>query len=245
MYSAYEPTHSYQIPAVVNGAADPTTVVWSVSNPSLASIAADPVSGGVMITMTGSGSVTVTANANGVCGESTLDITPATPDEWDAGRARYNDGVVIAFCGPRGCGDAGRPSPDAGLTNNTAQCTNCHGPTANGPYKTVAHTPEQAGGFSDAELIAIFTDGVVPDGGYFDSSIVSYARWQTFHKWSMSPDEQQGLVVYLRSLTPAPQTGSANFGGHHDGGFSHDGGFGHDGGVRHDGGVGLDGGDGG
>ena len=42
---------------------------------------------------------------------------------------------------------------DGGSLNRVA-CTNCHGPTANGPYKTVSHTPEQIGGFSDDQLPA-------------------------------------------------------------------------------------------
>jgi hypothetical protein len=76
----------------------------------------------------------------------------------------------------------------------------------------VQHTPEQTGGFSDDDLINIFQNGVVPKGGYFDDTIVSYAMWQSFHKWNVG-DTPQNMVVYLRSLTPAAQTGSANFGG--------------------------------
>jgi hypothetical protein len=81
-----------------------------------------------------------------------------------------------------------------------------------GPYKTVQHTPEQTGGFSDADLIGIFQNGTVPMGGYFDATIVPYAQWQGFHKWDVG-DTPQNMVVYLRSLTPAAQTGAANFGG--------------------------------
>jgi hypothetical protein len=87
----------------------------------------------------------------------------------------------------------------------------------------VQHTPEQTGGFSDADLMGIFQMGVVPTGGYFDTKIVSYAQWQQFHKWDVG-DSAKGLVVYLRSLTPAMQTGVPNFGGRFDGGVR-DGGF--------------------
>ncbi len=52
-------------------------------------------------------------------------------------------------------------------------CTNCHGPTAtNGPFKTVSHTPEQTGGFSDTDLANIILNGEVPDGGYFDPTVL-------------------------------------------------------------------------
>ena len=119
--------------------------------------------------------------------------------------------------GPREAGaDAGDPQQ--------AACTNCHGDNANGPFKDVAHTPEQTGGFSDDQLVGIFTQGNVPDGGYFDESIVPYQAWTRFHQWDMTDDEAKGVVVYLRSLTPEDQNGSANFGGKRDGGPRPDGG---------------------
>jgi hypothetical protein len=121
-------------------------------------------------------------------------------------------------------------------------CTNCHGPTAtNGPYKDVSHTPEQTGGFSDNELIQIITQGNIPDGGYFDPSVITstcdaggptstcymdaYNTWHRFHQWNdITSDEFAGIVVYLRSLEPEAQNGTAaNFGG---GGRRRDGGGG-------------------
>jgi hypothetical protein len=34
------------------------------------------------------------------------------------------------------------------------------------------------------------------------------------HQWSdITPDQQKGIVVYLRSLPPAAQKGAVNFGG--------------------------------
>src|SRR5205823_3761794 len=109
-------------------------------------------------------------------------------------------------------------------------CTNCHGDNtnSNARYKDVQHTPEQTGGFSDDQLVPIFSMGQVPDGGYFDPDIIcpntrctpdqAYARWQSFHTWDMTDAEKKGIIVYLRSLTPAAQTGSSNFGGRCDGG---------------------------
>jgi hypothetical protein len=99
-------------------------------------------------------------------------------------------------------------------------------------FNDVAHTPEQTGGFSDEELISIIVNGEIPDGGYFDPSVIisgceagtcvqrAYQRWHAIHQWcDITPDEYTGIVTYLRSLTPAPQTGTSNFGGHHrDGG---------------------------
>ena len=107
-------------------------------------------------------------------------------------------------------------------------CTNCHGPTAtSGPYKTVSHTPEQTAGFSDMDLQNIIWNGVIPDGGYFDPTVLIPAcdggayctqqalmLWNSFHRWTdISADELPGVICYLRSLAPQAQTGQSNFGG--------------------------------
>ena len=209
MYTSFDGTHTFQVPAVVNGISS-SAVKWSVSDGTTAKIEPDDSSGGIMITALKAGSVDIIATAGTLCGKSTLTIASATADDWTAGSARYNDGVVLNF-GP------GHQAEDGGA--GLASCTNCHGPTANGAFKDVAHTPEQTGGFSDDDLNNIFRNGTVPDGGYFDPSIVPYDRWQQFHKWSMTDDEAKGIVVYLRSLTPTPQDGASNFGGHFDGGW--------------------------
>jgi hypothetical protein len=209
MYSAYDGVHTFQIPAVVNGL-DPTEVQidWSASDPTMVALQLDPSTGGVMITTQKAGTVTIFAQAGSLCGASVLTITAATPQDWMDGSARYNSGTVITRIGQT------RVMSDAGVQ---AECTSCHGNTATGPFKTVQHTPEQTGGFSDDDLINIFQNGMVPTGGYFDPTIVSYAQWQGFHKWNVG-DSAAGLVVYLRSLVPAAQTGSANFGGMFAGG---------------------------
>jgi hypothetical protein len=232
MYSAYDGVHMFQLPAVVNGI-DPTAVdiQWSASDPSMVALETDPTTGGVMITMQKAGNVDIIASAGSLCGIAHLSITAATPDDWQAGSDRYNNGVVLNRL-PIG---GGRMQPDAGADGGIqAKCTDCHGDTAaSGPFKTVQHTPEQTGGFSDADLINIFEHGMVPQGGYFDTSIVSYMVWQAFHKWDVG-DSEKGLVIYLRSLTPAAQTGAANFGGRFDGGVRRDGGF-----MRPEGGMGM------
>jgi hypothetical protein len=222
---------------------------------------------GVMITLAGTGNsqgqVTVFATeSDGSCGSSALTITTNTEDDWMIGNARYNDGVALHLGGPGGPGDGGRPEggfgfgdggrPEGGgggfhasdggsffeQEGGTA-CTNCHGPTAtNGPFNDVSHTPEQTGGFSDTDLQNIILNGDVPDGGYFDPTVIrptcdggamctaqAYAEWHAFHQWSdITSDELPGIICYLRSLTPEGQNGTSNFGGgggrpHHDGGM--------------------------
>jgi hypothetical protein len=240
MYSANDGVHTFQVPAIVGGGVTASAVAWYSSDPSVVTLTPNQALGGVMVTTHKAGTVTITANAGNLCGTSQLTVTQNTPDDWDAGYWRYNDGIVL---------DGGQRSlfggPDGG-ENTTIQCTTCHGPTADGPYSDVAHTPEQTGGFSDADLTAIITTGQVPswgpctgtgrsavpsgpsDGGYFDTSIVNYCEWQGFHQWSMTPEQLTGIICYLRSLVPAPQAGTSNFGGH--GGYYDGGHFGGPGG---------------
>jgi hypothetical protein len=140
-------------------------------------------------------------------------------------------------------GGAGFRTSDGGSfyeRDGGTACNNCHGPTAmSGPYKDVSHTPEQTGGFSDTDLIGIITEGIIPDGGYFDPAVINpacdgsadctaaaFQTWHSFHRWAdITSDEYAGIVTYLRSLTPVAQNGSpgANFGrggggGRRDGG---------------------------
>jgi hypothetical protein len=209
MYSAYDGVHGFKIPAMV-GNMDPGSISWSASDPAMVDFETDAALGGVTIAVHKAGEVIVVAKADGKCGASLLKVSAATADDWMVGSQRYNNGIKLVgdVGGGRGRADAGAPMTDVA-------CTNCHGDTATaGPYKTVAHTPHQTGGFSDDELIGIFTKGTIPIGGYFDSSFISYDRWRSFHQWQMSPEEAKGVVVYLRSLTPQAQGGMrGDFGG--------------------------------
>lgn len=215
MYSSFDGTHTFQVPAVVDGVTA-SKVKWGISDDAIGSIAKDSESGGIMITVKKAGTATIVASAGDLCGSAKLTVTAATADDWQNGSDRYNDGITLGpppgsgggDGGGGGHGDGGRGAP-----NKELACTNCHGPTANSAFKDVAHTPEQTGGFSDTELENIFRNGEVPDGGYFDTDIVPYKQWQQFHKWDMTDEEAKGIIVYLRALTPESQEGSANFGG--------------------------------
>jgi cytochrome c553 len=211
IYSAYESTHTYQVPAVVKGVAA-SAVKWGTSEPSMVDFSPDPATGGTMITIQKAGTAQIVASAGNLCGSSTLTVSAATPEQWAAGEKRYNNGVVL---------DVSMTPPSSATPSAmqaTAACTNCHGPTASNVFKTVSHTPEQTGGFSDDELRNIFRNATLPAGGYFDSNVVPLQFWQMFHKWTMTDEEAQGIIVYLRALTPEAQTGSLNFAGRFDGG---------------------------
>ena len=230
MYTAFDGgMHQFQVPAVVDGL-DSTAVMWSASDPTMVGLQADATTGGVMITALKAGELDIIATAGTICGISHLTIDQAVADDWNAGNMRYNNGVTLVRAPrDRDAGVDGRPmggglvATDGGTTDRVA-CTTCHGPTANGPYKTVSHTPEQIGGFSDAQLMMIF-NGIWPtSGNAFDPAIIDKGTWQRIHKWNMTADEAAGVIIYLRALTPAPQTGMRNFGGRGPGGFRGDGG---------------------
>jgi hypothetical protein len=210
MYSAFDGQHTFKVPVVVNGV-DPGDVSFTASDSSMVDIGQpDPDTGIAMITVRKAGTVTIVGSAGSLCGTSLLTITQSSPEDWQAGSARYNNGIVPP---PRGQGPT-----DAGSRKELA-CTNCHGDSATMMrYRTVAHTPQQTGGFSDDELQNLFRHGMIPKGkeSYFDFGAVgiTQSEWSMFHQWDATDDEAKGIITYLRALTPTPQTGTrGEFGG--------------------------------
>jgi hypothetical protein len=201
VYSAYDGTNTYKVPVIAYGITD--SVKWSASDSSMVDLDPDavqfgdagPSGRGVMITTRKAGKVTISAVAGSACGSTELTITQATPELRQIGSDRYNNGVPVTF--------------DGGMTPS---CTNCHGATApNTMLIDVQHTPQQTGGYSDEDLINIFTKGQKPPNGGC-RVINPCGVWTSFHKWSATDQETQGIVFYLRSLEPTPQ-GSITFGG--------------------------------
>jgi hypothetical protein len=198
-YSAFDGVHTFKVPVMVTGV---TGVKWSASDPALVEIEAladDAASTGseAMLVMKGAGTVTITAQAGTLEGKSTLTITQSAAAAWDTGKARYQDGISI------------RPMPGTGMpgqVNTMAACTNCHGTT----LTDVEHTPAQIGGYTDAEVITIFTEGKKPAG--VPNRVIPFEQWSPIHKWTMTEEEKQGIVTYLRSLEPQSQ-GTLDFGG--------------------------------
>jgi hypothetical protein len=210
-YSAYDGVHTFQVPITVNGL---NGVQWSVSDPSMVTIAASSTAGQQILTVKKTGSVTYVATVGDLTGSGTLTVTAASADDWTIGQQRYHNGVKFWPGHPDGGSggmDGGRPMP-----NHDAACTSCHGADASGgPFKDVEHKPTQTGGYSDQDLITIFTMGKKPDGATY--RVVTPERYAMIHHWDMSDAEAKGLVVYLRSLTPMSQ-GPIDFGGHFGGG---------------------------
>jgi hypothetical protein len=234
MYSGFDGTHMYQIPAFASGV-DPGSVTWGSSDPTMVDF--QPYVTGIMITTKKAGDVTIVARSGTMCGSAVLHIAQYTVDEWNIGNARYNNSMPLMLNPEAGTFDAsgfdasGFDASDVDAAaickmltgmnyaspfgNTTPACTNCHGAESNGKlfgmsiFKDIAHTPEQTGGFSEDDLTNVFVNGVIPDGGTFDPSIVPYCIWNFAHKWTDidTPEKQAGMRAYLRSLTPQEQTG--------------------------------------
>jgi hypothetical protein len=208
MYSGYDGGgHMFQIPATgftFDSSGNSTLVtnaMWTASDTTKVSLAAwtdttnTPPLQGTMITTMGSGTVTITATSGSDCGQSTLNIANYDPSLFDVGKARYN------------------LTQDQEMPPKRLACIDCHGPTAtNGQFKTVSHTPEQTGGFSDDDLKNIFEHAMFPPNGYYDNSVYPMSEWMQFHQWDMQGNEADGIVVYLRALAPIGQHGGENFG---------------------------------
>jgi cytochrome c553 len=197
MYSAFDGVHEFKLPVIVDedGGAG---AKFEASDPSYVDI--DKTAEGAMLTMRKSGEVTITATLGDRKGTAKLSIAKASAGDYDLGKMRYNNGLN-AFAGL----DGGAASPDAGfMIDAKSACTSCHGAGEKSP--DIEHTPQQTGGYSDQELVQIFTEAKKPEGVPFRTVMgMGAERWKTTHKWDMTTDEARGIVVYLRGMTPKAQ----------------------------------------
>jgi len=227
MFSGFDGVHPFQIPATiadaaVNGVAN---VKWSASDASFVDFAPDPNGIDVMITTKKAGSVTIIAKTDNAVGKVKLTIASYTAEQWAAGQTRYTSGSMV-MVGP---GKGGVPM------GGYVACTSCHGDAPNSI--AIQHTPAQTGGFTDDQIKGIFLHGMLPASDQ-NPLAIDPKNFMSFHTWQTASDaESDGLVAYLRSLTPKAQGPIG--GGRPDGGMRPDGGFGnHDGGHGDGGGFG-------
>jgi hypothetical protein len=227
MYSAYDDgAHEFQVPVKVDGATGKLTVTTAPTD----FVDQRPATAGVTLITKKAGKATVTiTDEAGNKGTAELTVTKNDPGDVDIGRERYANGIE-ALNLPEG-GIAALQS-DGGIPmiprNEMGACTFCHKPDGSQPVTMttditqvdVEHTPQQTAGFSDEELIKIFSEGIKPAGASYrvvngggmlpdEVAAVIYGR---FHKWSVDPKVRVGIVAYLRSLTPKAQ-GFIDFGG--------------------------------
>jgi hypothetical protein len=234
MYSAFDGTHDYKLTPSIPSAdpastdadpIDPASVKWDVPSAFASSEPYDSLPAGIEITVKKAGMTTITATATTksgrkVKGQAPLQITAGTPEAWDAGNMRYNNDVTIMFqsaFGPAAGGAAGGGAamgqcglPITLMIPTDSSCANCHSNTSG---ITVEHTPQQTAGYSDDDLIQIFTTGVKPMGGTFNSPFLKNIPdpnlqaciYKSFHTWDIADDVKAGIVLKLRSIEPAAQ----------------------------------------
>ena len=186
-----------------------------------------------MITTMKAGDVTIIAQIGSMCGSAPLHIAQFSPDDWTIGSARYNNGNPLIFqrgrqlCPFDASFDGNSRASTRGLLQMpaTAWTSPRASPT---PSRTrrrlhelprgreqrqavrhdavsnVSHTPEQTGGFSEDELTNAVVNGTIPEGGYFDNSIICYPVWHQVHTLvgHRHDGRANGDSAYLRSLTP-------------------------------------------
>jgi hypothetical protein len=209
MHTAFEPDHDYRVPAKVEGV---KSVTWKAEPKDAVSIDVGADRSEVTFTMKKFvKEVKITATSGNLRGKATLTMTEATPEQWKEGSERYNNGVVWKRGGRDGGG--GRRDGDGGRGERKVDpqlsCTNCHNKGGKGG-NDIEHTPMQTAGFSDEQLITIFSEGKKPEG--VEMRTTTAEKWGKMHKWTMEPEEKQGIIVYLRSLEPESQ-GEVDWGG--------------------------------
>ncbi|MDH5672142.1 MAG: hypothetical protein OEZ06_08335 [Myxococcales bacterium] len=222
MYSAYDGVHDFKLPAIVQGVQG---AKWSANPADMVDLQPDSTTGGIMITTRKAGTVTIIARAGALSGSSELHITDATPEDWELGEMRYNNEIPFPEINipdggfpDGGFGDGG--IPDGGFGDggpgfdlpDDLSCRNCHSSLATA--LDVEHTPQQTAGYSDEDLISIFTQGMKPEGAGFHTPFPE-SVYTMFHTWEATEAEKKGLVIYLRSLTPKTQ-GALDFAGLRD-----------------------------
>lgn len=235
-YSAYDDgSHDYEFtPSVpladpnADVASDPlvaSSLKWTVDAKTLVDMGefAD-LPGGRLIKTKAAGSAVIkvegtTKSGVKVWGDAPVTISQATADEWAKGDARYNNGKMVDFTmlgGMRstdGMGLCGLPVSTMQTIPKDSACSNCHNSSA-GAF-SVEHTPTQTAGYSDGDLIQIFTMAQKPAGGTFNSPLLKPLAmmspetadciYKAFHTWDIDEDTRDGIVWKLRSIAPKKQ----------------------------------------
>lgn len=233
MYSAFDGVRDYKLPVfldqTVYAGTDPvveSSITWTVDSKYAAKEAFPEVKGAAMLTTKNAGQTTVTVNVTTESGRkledtATLQIADADDATWAAGESRYNNNVTINLgmfggTGMGGMGGSPPADPTTGgppdismLIPRDASCANCHN---NSSGITVEHTPLQTAGYSDDDLVNIFTQGAKPMDAVFNSPFLKNlpAQYQEMiykqlHTWDIAAEVEKGIVFKLRSITPKVQ----------------------------------------
>jgi hypothetical protein len=208
MYSAYVEGHESQVPVMLK---DPSLrgkgAKFTSSDESIA-VVTDTEQGG-MITIKKEGAVTIKASLDGETGSAKLTITKYSEEQWMIGQARFSksDLAIVPTMGGRVA--ITTLARDRAAYNPSGACNTCH--TAQAKTLKIENTPTQIAGYSDSELITIFTEGEKPEGFPQKTDVPSFI-WGMFHSWTVSEEEKDGLVAFLRTQAPKDNPAMVDYG---------------------------------
>lgn len=206
MFSALVEGQVSQLPVRLDSSyVDTSGAQFSSADPAIAEVV--QTADGVIITAKKEGRVSIKVALNDKTGSAVLTIKKYTQAQWLLGEARYKtkERAVIPT-------DGGPPSAilfatDPGSRNMSGGCNTCHASEAQ--ILQLEDTPMQTAGYTDDELITIFTKGEKPEWVYRKASIPSFL-WGPNHAWTVSEEEKWGLVAYLRTKPPKRQPPSGS-----------------------------------
>lgn len=203
-HSGYDGVHTFKLPMRARCTPLPLTA-WHSEPATAVAFDADPDNAnGVMITIVEPVVDIMIAAVDGARGgQAELHVTVGTPEQWTLGETRYTTGSdwKLDILAPTA------PPPDT-------KCTVCHSPNSSSGFD-VAHTPTQCARISDEGMTQIMTTGSKPADVPFrvlpptiDFAGMTYTDvelYKEFHLWDTTDDALKGMILYLRSLTPAGQ----------------------------------------
>jgi hypothetical protein len=177
LYSGWDGTHTFQAPFAVYDSGDDLTV--TLDDPSAGTLVpkklVDPAKNGV--TDDGKYYFLLVSKA----GSFTLTAT-------SQGQTATTKVTITAYDASRWDVGAARYVTAEG---SSPPCTQCHGGAGG-----IDHSPAALVSADDEKVAATIVTGIDP----FGTAIK--INGQPSHKWTVTPDEQSGLVTYLRALEP-------------------------------------------
>lgn len=208
MYSAFVDGHESQVPVTLKDTSlRGKGAKFTSSDPSIAVVSDSEQ--GATITVKKEGTVTIRASLDGDTGAAKLTITKFTEDQWKVGQARYSKSELAIASKDGGAVSILTLASDPSAYNPNGACNTCH--TAQARTLKIENTPTQIAGYSDAELLTIFTKGMKPEGAAQKTMVPAFA-WGRLHSWQVTEEEKQGLIAFLRTQTPKANPAMVDYG---------------------------------
>jgi len=180
---------------------------FTSSDPSVAVVS--DTADGATITVKKDGTTVIKASLDGQgTGSSKLTVKKYTEAQWTSGQQRFSK-TDLAIVPPNGGAVTAIALLSPGARNANGACNTCH--TAQAKTLKIENTPTQIAGYSDEELITIFTKGTKPAGAAQKTMIPSFI-WGMVHAWTVTEEEKEGLIAFLRTQAPKANPATIDYG---------------------------------